>query len=791
MKVSRNLLNEFVNLVGIAEETIAKKLTFAGVEVEGFEKLASGTGLVTGEVLTKVRVPDSDHLSLTTVKIGHDNIAQIICGAPNVEVGQKVIVATVGAILPGITIRETMIKGIKSSGMICSLAELGVSNDFVGASEGIFVLPPETEVGREDVLKLLNLDDTIFEIRPLANRSDMLSVYNIARELGALFSLPVTIPTYKDFASFKTNLTLKVSTPLVEAFSLTEVSNLKVGESPLWLKTILEKHGFRPINNIVDVGNYVMLLTGRPLHMYDLDHVKNEYFEVRSDLAIDFIGLGEKEYKLVHGDQIIWDTEKVLCLGGVNGAHVSEITAKTRRIAVEVALFNPAQIRISSTRLNLPSEASSRFGKTVTPFNEEEARLLALHLLKEVSSEIKVSNKVSYQKEAIRQPRIVYDPVYINRLLGTSFSDEEMREALTRLSFSINQDLTINIPAHRLFIEGINDIAEEIIRLLGFEHVASVLPTMATSLGELSPKQKLRLQLRHLLSNLGIYETLNYTLTSEAQNASFPYLHQGTALKLEHPLTPLRTFMRLNILPSLLETVSYNLSRQVNDFGVFEVSNVYSLNHSEEHLAFALTGSEKYNGELVKKPYDFYSAKGIIEALLDYLAIAPSRAKIKALGNEHNYFHPAQSAVLEIGGQVVGVFGKLHPHVLKEYGFKDSVIAGEINFGALLDIKVSAKKVNVPSRFPSVRRDLALLVGRETEVSSLLNLVKKVGGKLVKDAFVFDVYYDLKDKPDLKSVALGIILEDENATLVDKTIKETVDKIIESLVSKLKVEVRS
>lgn len=791
MKVSRNLLSNYIDLTGLSDEIIAKKLTFAGVEVEGYEKLASGTGLVVGEVLTKVAVENSDHLSLTTVKIGANDVKQIICGAPNVAVGQKVIVATVGAVLPSLTIKETTIKGHQSSGMLCALAELGVSSDFSGASEGIYVLPGETKVGRTDVLSLLNLDDTIFEIRPLANRSDMLSVYNIARELGALFERVVKIPTYQDFSSLKTKLTLKVDTPLVDAFSLTEVQKFRVSESPLWLKTILEKHGFRPINNVVDIGNYVMLLTGRPLHMYDLDMVKDEYFEVRSDLELDFIGLDEEEYKLVKGDQIIWDKENVLCLGGVNGAHHSEITAKTTRIAVEVALFNPAQIRVTSTRLNLPSEASSRFGKSVTPGNEEEARLLAVSLLKEVCPEVVVSNKVSYLKDGVNKPKIVYDPHYINRLLGTSFSDEEMRRALARLSFTINKDLTINIPAHRLFIEGINDIAEEIIRLLGFEHVASVLPTTKTSLGELSPKQKARLDIRRLLSNLGLYETLNYTLTSEEANLSFPYLLQGEAWKLEHPLTPLRSFMRFNILPSLLETVSYNLSRQVNDFGVFEVSNVYTKTTSEEHLAFSFSGSEKIKGELTKLPFDYYTAKGVIEALLDYLGIVPSRYKINPLVSEFNYFHPAQSATLEIAGQVVGVFGKLHPHVLKGYGFKDNVIAGEINLGALLNIKVGGKKVNAPGRYPSVRRDLALLVARETEVSSLLNTIKKAGVKLVKDAFVFDVYYDLKDKPGLKSVALGIILEDSNGTLVEATIKETVEKIISGLVSKHKVEVRS
>ncbi len=793
MKVSRNLLSNYINLDGISDAELAKRLTFAGIEVETYEKLSSATGLIVGEVLTQEKVENSDHLSLCSVNLGpKDGIVQIICGAPNVAAGQKVIVAQVGAVLPELTIKKTTIKGLESNGMICALNELGVDESFSEEdNNGIYVLPNDAKVGNEEVLKYLGLDDTIFDIRPLANRSDMLAIYNIVKELSALFNRPFTLPNYSAKQTFKAKLTLDVRTKLVQAFTLTEVTNIQVAASPKWLRDVLIKHGFRPINNIVDIGNYVMLLTGRPLHMYDLDDVYNEAFIVSDDLKKSFIGLDEKSYVLLPGDQVIHDEKNILCLGGVLGALLSSVTPKTKRIAIEVAVFSQPNIRLSATRLNLVSEASSRFSKGVNEFNTHEALMLALHLLNEMMPNITISETVNYEVPRAEKAPIFLDDKRINTLLGTKFTKEEMIETLLSLCFIVKNNREVIAPPHRADIDGLNDLAEEIIRVRGFEHIKTALPNLETTVGEYDAYQKARMQIRTLLAHRGLYETLNYTLTTKESLEAFKYLNKGTPYALEHPMTPLRSHLRLNLLPSLLETLSYNANRQQENAALFEISEVISKEAFGEHLAFVMMGEERLNGALNTRPYDFYDAKGLVEMLMAYLNIGPSRFKFLLLAETNAEFHPAQSVEVLVDNRRVGVFGVVHPTALKSFGIKNKVIAGELDLKTLLHVKTSNGKVIPPSRFPFVVRDLALLINKDIPVADVLNAVKKAGGRIVRNVEVFDVYTKLLDDTNRKSVALSITLLDETKTLVDADIKGVIDKVISQLQTKLQAEVRS
>lgn len=792
MKVSRKLIENYIDLSAFTDEEIARRLTFSGIEVEGFEKLASATNLVIGEVLTKVPVEGSDHLSLCTVNLGvNDGVKQIICGAPNVAVKQKVIVAKVGAVLPELTIKATTIKGHESSGMICALNELGVKSEYITSNEdGIHVLSDDAVIGNEEVLNYLGLDDTIFDIRPFANRSDILSLYNLVKELSGLFDVPYMLPLYDIKRSFDTNLTLKVNSRLVDAFTLTEAQNVFVKDSPLWLQNTLVKHGYRPINNIVDIGNYVMLLTGRPLHMYDLDKVKDETFIVDSNVNTTFVALDEETYKLEPGDQVISDKNEVLCLGGVIGALNSSVTTTTKRIAIEVAHFDATAIRLTTTRLNLPSEASSRFSKGVNSNNADEAINLALMLIKEMMPEAQFSDTVVVATKKLKAAPITFDTKRINTLLGTNFTREEMADALGRLGFSIEGN-KVSAPQHRTDIDGLADLAEEVIRILGFEHVQSELPSLKTTIGEYNERQKVRRDLRTLLRNRGLYETLNYTLVHADSLKSFAFLNKDEALYLAHPMTPLRSHLRLNLLPSLLETLNYNVSRQQTNLALFEVSDVMSKKGTSEHLAFVFYGKEALTGVLKSRDYDFYDAKGLVEIILDYLNIVPSRIKLERLTNPQDDFHPAQSVFVKVDNKLVGVFGKLHPTRQKELGLKDVTIAGELDLKALLNVKTGGGKFNAPSRFPFVKRDLALVLDHDVEVGTLLNIVQKAGGKTVANVEVFDVYTKLDNDPDRKSVALTITLLDVTKTLVDEDIKMTMDKIISEVVTKLKAEVRS
>ncbi len=793
MKVSRNELEKYIDLSSISDEEIAKKLTFAGIETEEYYRLASGTNLVIGAVLTCEKVKGSDHLSVCRVDVGKKlGKRDIICGAPNVAAGQKVIVALEGAILPVGVIKKVTIKGYQSEGMICSLNELGVPSELLTPDDvaGIHVLDKDAPVGNRDVLKYLGLDDTIFDIRPLANRSDMLAIYNIVRELGAIFDLHYNIPEIDVNPAFNTKLKLEVKTDLVSVFALTEVRNIKVEPSPQWLATFLRKHGHRPVNNIVDIGNYVMLVTGRPLHMYDLDKVKDEHFIVSADLTKSFIALDDKEYQLVPGDQVIHDAEKVLCLGGINGAKSSAVNDATKRIAIEVAAFDTAHIRMSVVRHNLPSEASSRFGKGVNPYNSEEAMYLALSLLFDLVPGVEFSNTVTVTKGLKPQPTIYFDKERINRLLGTDFSEEVMLSTLNRLNITVNDDQSVNLPLYRQDFFTLADLAEEIIRLQGFDHVTSEIPGLFTTVGAYDEIQQKRYDVRKFLRNKGLYEILTYSLIDEERNRNFTYLNKDKPLKLQHPMTPLRSELRLNLLPSVLETLTYNASRQQSDFALFEISNITSTNYKGEHLAFAFYGHELLKGELAKRPYDFYAAKGLIISLLDYLGISESRYEFIANPVQNDEFHPAQSALLKVQGKVVGIFGKLHPNAKEKALLGSDAIVGEINLSALLNVKTSVQKVTAPPRYPFVKRDLALVVKDDMAVSELIQLIRKTGGKMVSDVNVFDVYTKLVEKPGYKSVALSITLQDASKTLVDDEIKEVMTKIVDQLIKQLNVVVR-
>ncbi|OQC11337.1 MAG: Phenylalanine--tRNA ligase beta subunit [Tenericutes bacterium ADurb.Bin087] len=792
MKVSRNALERYIDLRNISDEEIAKRLTFAGIETEDYYKLASGTNLVIGHVIKSTKVEGSDHLSFCQVDVGKLGKRNIICGAPNVASGQKVIVALDGAKLPAGDIKSVTIKGYQSEGMICSLSELGVPHELQSQAdiEGIHVLNNDAPVGNTDVLNYLGLDDTIFDIRPLANRSDMLALYNIVRELGAIFDLHYNIPEIEVKPSFTTKLKLEVKTPLVPIFALTEVRNITIAPSPDWLATFLRKHGHRPVNNIVDIGNYVMLVTGRPLHMYDLDKVKDEHFVVSSDVTTTFIALDDKEYHIVPGDQIIHDADKVLCLGGINGARSSAVSEKTKRIAIEVAAFDTAHIRMSVVRHNLPSEASGRFGKGVNLYNTEEAMNLALSLIFDLVPNAKFSNTVTVEKNIPAQPRIYFAADKINKLLGTTFSEEVMLSTLNRLNITVNADKSVNLPLYRQDFFSLADLAEEIIRLQGFDHVGNEIPGLFTCVGSYDDIQAKRYDIRKLLRENGLYEVLTYTLTDADKNQTFTYLNNDEPLKLQHPMTPVRAELRLNLLPSVIETLTYNASRQQTDFAIFEISNITSTNYKGEHLAFAFYGNKLSQGELGKRTYDFYDAKGVVVSILDYLGINESRYEFVINPHQNDEFHPAQSALLKVQGKVVGIFGKLHPLAKEKALLGSEAVVGEINLSALLNLKTSLTKVNAPARFPFVKRDLALIIDEDVPVKDIINVIRKAGGKLVSDVSVFDVYTKLKDEPGKKSVALSLTLSDTNKTLVEEEIKDVMNKVVDELMKKLQVVVR-
>ena len=782
MLVSVKNLKKYVDLEGLSASDIANGLTFAGIEVEEVTSLASGTHLVIGHILECEAHPDSDHLHVLKVDLGNE-VKQIVCGAPNARKGLKVIVAKVGAKLPGGEIKPSVIRGVESNGMCCSLLELGVDPKYLSENQtkGIEELDPSAPVGEENVLGYLGLDDEVLNLKILANRPDLLSLYNVAKEVAAIFNRKVNIPTYKVESNFKTELKVGSETDKCSQFSGREIKGLKIKESPKYMKEALTAMGVRSINNIVDIGNYVMLLTGQPLHMYDAKKLKKAELIAKDNLEVDFVALDEKTYKVIPGDIVITSDNKAMCLGGVMGSLECAVDEKTTHIYIEAASFNGASIRHTSSRLGLASESSSRFVKGTNHFQAEEVINFASYLIKECCEAKEFSDIVSYQSEEKVTQVVNCSVSRINGRLGTDFSKEEISNVLSRLHFNVinekEDEFDVEVPTFRLDVSGEADISEEVIRLLGFSHVKSVLPTLDVRVGGLSLRQSRLRKIRESLLAQGLDECLTYSLVSKANSHKFNLLNDEEHYAVINPLTDEREIFRTHILYSLLESASYNVNRQNKDLSLFETSNMVSKFSRSEHLAVALVGNKSDLDLLKRTPYDFYDLKGIVENIFTLLGIEVSRYRFDRYFSDKEELHPGKSASIIFQNQIIGVMGELHPNAKKEFGLdKLPVIVLEMNLEPLLEAKVSLMKMSPISKFPTVNRDLALVVKKEILTADIIKVIKKSGLGLVKEAKVFDVFEGGNISKGYKSVAFSISLGKEG-TLTDKEINDVMDRI--------------
>ena len=797
MKVSLKWLKNYVNLDDLTAEEIAQKLTFAGIEVEDIIHMASGTNLVIGEIIECVNHPDSNHLHILKVDEGKYGVEQIVCGAPNARVGLKVIVARVGAVLPKITIVKSTIRGVESNGMCCSLLELGVDSKYLTEAQinGIDELPSDAVVGNDDVLGYLGLDDTILDLKLLANRSDCLAMQNVAKEVAALFEREVKLPEANKMTAKLSDFKVDSKTELCKQFAIREIRNIKVKESPKWLKEKLMASGVRPINNIVDIGNYVMLLTGQPLHMYDLDKLTSKSLCARSDFSGDFVALDEKTYKLQEGDLVIMNEDKVMCLGGVMGSLACAVDENTRNIAVEAANFDAKTIRHTSTRLNLISESSQRFVKGINKDQYEYVLDLTANLLIELADAKEIYEIKSYDE--IDHTPLVIDSscTEINNRLGSEFEHDLIKHTLERVGINITDfdgdSFKAHIPNHRIDIKLGADLSEEVIRLLGFEHIKSCLPKQEVSVGALKETQLRKRQIRDLLVSNGFYETLNYTLVDDRLSKYFKALNDYEQYQLLHPMTEDHKIVRSTLLPSLLETLRYNLSRQNKNLKMFELSDVYTKVGVESHLAVVMQGEDEYRHLMQKIPFTFAHAKGIFEAIMSLLAIEPMRYKMVRATDKFSELHPGRSVEIYIGKDLVGIIGEAHPNLTKEFDLgKMPVIMLELNLSKFFDMKVSPIKVVPPSRYQSVERDLALVVKKEITAQEIVKVIKQSGHNLIRQVDIFDVYEGEHVETGYKSVALKIIYEDTTKSFTSEEIASIEKDVISALDTKLGIKLR-
>ena len=796
MLVSLRELKKYVDLDGLNAEEIANGLTFAGVEVEEVTTLASGTNLTIGHILECENHPDSDHLHVLKVDLGKYGVEQIVCGAPNARKGLKVIVSRVGAKLPGGEIKASTIRGVSSNGMCCSLLELGVDSKYLNEKQtaGIEELPDDAPIGIDDVLGYLGLDDAILNLKVLANRPDLLSLYNVAREVGAIFDRKVSIPSHEVKDDFTTDLKVGSGTPKCVQFAGREINDIVIKDSPKFMKDALRSMGIRSINNIVDIGNYVMLLTGQPLHMYDKDKLPAHNLVAKSDYEGKLVALDEKEYDIIKGDIVICSDNKPMCLGGVMGALGCAVDENSKNIYIEAASFDGASIRHTSSRLGLSSESSQRFVKGTNHFQAKDVINFATYLIKEYCDAKKVSNIVTYQNEEEPNRSLKCSVSKINNRLGTSFSKEEIKGALSRLNFEIkylDDDNFVSVtPSYRLDVTCDADLSEEVIRLLGFDNVPSILPNLDVKVGALTVRQKRLRNIREYLLSQGVDECLTYSLVSKKNADKFNLLNNEEKYVLLNPLTDEREVFRSHIAYSLLESANFNVSRQEKDLALFESANIVTKASRSEHLSIVLVGNKLLREQMEKRPVDFYDLKGLVEGIFLTLGIENSRYKFERYVSDKEELHPGKSAKIIFQNNCIGVFGELHPNALNEFDFgKLPVLVLEMNLDSLLDAKISVSKMQPISRFPTVSRDLAFIVDKSVPASDIVKAIKMIGKGIVKDVNIFDVYEGANIIGKRKSVAINITLGSDH-TLTDKEIVDMMDKIKFELNKKFNIELR-
>ena len=793
MAISLNWINDYVDITKEDKVELANKITKAGINVEKVE-VNNIENLVVGEVVECIMHPDSDHLHICKVNIGTE-IIQIVCGASNVRVGIKVIVALPGAILPpDFEIKKGVIRGVESNGMICALFELGLEEKTQeNYNKGICELPLDAEIGM-DAFKYLGYGDTSYELDLNPNRTDCNNHLPFAYEVAAVLKKEVTMPevSYKESNETIDNLiNLKVDTNNVYMYNLMIAKDVKIKESPEFIKKRLEVAGVRSINNVVDISNYVMLEYGQPLHFFDKDVVGNNIVVRMAKDGEKIVTLDKEERDLTNEDIVITDGDNVLCVAGVMGGLDSGINEDTKNILIESALFNPYNIRYTSLRLALRSEASLRFEKPLSYEYCEEAIKRACHLLEKYADAKIVKGVVKHDivDKSLRVVKVSLKE--INSILGMTLTKEDVETTLNSLGFNFNvsNDLyEVTVPNRRQDITlQKEDIIEEVGRLYGYDNIIPTLPIVNIKKGEYSEATKFRKIVSRRMRSLGFNELRTYTLVNEEDSYKYNY-NFGETIKLIRPMLKERSYIRQSLLSSLVDVAKYNLGRKNKDLLLYEIANVYS--GSEEYiedtkLAFVLSGkylSNTWNSKSYEM--DFYFAKGIVENLLNYLGLE-KRYTLNLSDKLPKEIHPKINSEIIVGGKNIGYFGKLHPSVSKI-----DMYVCEISLTKLITNKSGDVKYQELNKYPKVEKDVAFIVDNNIESFEILKEIKKSGGKLLTDVKVFDIYKGDKIDGSKKSIAYNLTFEDYTRTLTEEEVMRVFANIIKVIEEKFDAELR-
>lgn len=805
MKVSYDWLNEYLDL-DVEPRDLAEKIARTSVDINDVYSLSDGLKkLVVGKVETCEPHPDSDHLHVCSVNVGEEEPLQIVCGAPNVAAGQKVIVALNGArIANNQKIKRGKIRGIESNGMLCALQEIGFSDRIAPKAyeAGIYILPDDAKPG-ESVFSYLGMDGTIIDTDVTPNRGDMLSIYGNVNDIAAFYNLK---PHFKEVAVEENDdqatadlINAEISdNKIAPTYKLRVIKGVQIQDSPLWLQIRLWNSGIRPINNVVDVTNYVLLKYGQPLHSYDYDKLPNHDISVRHARAGEkFVTLDDEEQALNENDIVVVSGDQPVALAGTMGGQATAVSGDTTTVALEAAIFDSVMVRKQARRLDLHSESSMRFERGINPATVETALNEAAQLIAQLAGGTVTKGIVTGSEKPAEDKNIELSLAKINHVLGTDLKMEDVTSVFDRLAFpnklTSNDTVLVTVPARRWDISLPADLYEEVARIYGYDNLPESLPVMTRNHGGLSPRQRFIRATRHDFEGMGLNQAISYSLTTIDKAKQFQIDPVAEPMKLDFPMSSDHVATRMSIISGLLIDIAYNVARNVNNVALYEEGRVFIPRGGErpeeqEHVAGAITGQLLNNSwHVADQPVDFFQVKGMLECYLHNMGIAGKVEYVADRSREE--MHPGRTANILIDGDLVGFVGQVHPQTAKEYKVPETYVF-ELNLEQLMKSKKIENEYTPISKFPTITRDIALLVDTNVTNEEIVDLIKQYGGAFLKDVHLFDVYSGAHLSSGKKSLAYTLTYQDTNATLTEDQVNQAFAKVTNRLQEQLNAEIR-
>lgn len=804
MKVSFSWLKQYVD-IDVSPDELAERLTMVGLAVEHVEKLGHDiTNVVVGKILEIKDHPQADKLVVCSIDIGRE-VVQIVTGASNVRSGQRVPVAIIGAKLPGgMEIKKADFRGVASYGMLCSAQELNIDEALVSeeSRKGILILNQDAPLG-EDLIQVMGLDDTILEFELTPNRSDCLSVINIAREVGSILGKEVTLPTMqlaeteeqvKNMASVEV-----IDQDLCNRYVAKIVKNINIAPSPLWMQHYLRCSGIRPINNVVDISNYVMLETGQPLHTFDFDRLADSKIIVRRALEGEEMVTLDGQKRIFSSETLlICDGEKPVAVAGVMGGLDTEVSPDTRNILIEAARFHPVSVRRASRLLGLRSESSLRFEKGLDVANVAHAANRAAQLLANLAGGIVVGESIDTFTGEFNKNRIQLRTSKVNEILGTDLSTEKVSLIMKSLCFGVevkDEEMEVTIPSYRQDIIREIDLIEEVARINGYDNIPISLPFGITTEGRKTKAQNLEDITKNLLTGAGLTEVITFSFISPkdldkinlSENSSY-----RNVVTVKNPLSDEQSIMRTTLAPGLLEVASRNNSRRNTNLAIFECGRVFISQGNKlpyETIMLGALGTGKFSRGWNSRPQDvdFYFLKGVLNEIFQRFGINDWKLEADSLPH---FLHPGRSGRVIIGNQVIGYLGEIHPLVQEKYDLENRTYLFEVNLNSIIEAASVNIKYAPVAKYPAVERDMALLAKDSVPAGAINDVICASGGDILSDVNLFDVYKGTQIPEGYKSLAYSLLFQAKDRTLVDEEVSQAFERITKSLFERLEVELR-